>query len=128
MRRARGTRVSPAPTSLAHRRLLVKLGGAQLEEPAARAAVARSLAAARAAGHELVIVHGGGNQIRALTKQLGIADRYHEGLRITDAATADVVLMVLAGLVNKALVADLGAAGVAAVGLCGADGAQIGRA
>jgi acetylglutamate kinase len=103
--------------------LLVKLGGAQLEEPAARAAVARSLAAARAAGHELVIVHGGGNQIRALTKQLGIADRYHEGLRITDAATAEVVLMVLAGLVNKALVADLGAAGVASIGLCGADGA-----
>jgi acetylglutamate kinase len=93
--------------------LLVKLGGAQLEEPAARAAVARSLAAARAAGHELVIVHGGGNQIRALTKQLGIADRYHEGLRITDAATAEVVLMV----------ADLGAAGVASIGLCGADGA-----
>jgi acetylglutamate kinase len=104
-------------------RLLVKLGGAQLEEPAARATVARSLAAARAAGHELVIVHGGGNQIRALGKQLGIADRYHEGLRITDAATAEVVLMVLAGLVNKALVADLGAAGVPSLGVSGADGA-----
>lgn len=107
-------------------RLLVKLGGAQLEEPAARAIVARSLAAARAAGHELVIVHGGGNQIRALGKQLGLADRYHEGLRITDAATAEVVLMVLAGLVNKALVADLASAGVPSIGLSGADGALFG--
>lgn len=110
-------------SQLSHRRLLVKLGGAQLEEPGARLTVARALAAARAAGHELVVVHGGGNQIRALTKQLGIADRYHEGLRITDAETAEVVLMVLAGLVNKVLVADLQSVGVAALGLCGADGA-----
>jgi acetylglutamate kinase len=108
------------------RRLLVKLGGAQLEEPAARATIARSLAAARAAGHELVVVHGGGNQIRALSRQLGLEDRYHEGLRITDAATADVVLMVLGGLVNRALVADLHSAGLPAVGLSGADGALFG--
>jgi len=68
-----------------------------------------------------VVVHGGGNQIRELSRRLGIAERQHEGLRVTDAETADVVLMVLAGLVNKALVHDLCEAGVRAVGYAGAD-------
>jgi acetylglutamate kinase len=106
-------------------RILVKVGGAQLEAQAARADLARSLRAARGAGHEIVVVHGGGNQIRDLSRRLGLADRYHEGLRITDAATADVVLMVLAGLVNKELVAALENAGVRAAGLCGADGGSF---
>lgn len=103
-------------------RILAKVGGAQLEERSARAALCRSVAAAKAAGHEIVLVHGGGNQIRALVKGLGLEERYHQGLRVTDARTADVVLMVLAGLVNKELVHDLERAGVHAAGLSGADG------
>ena len=103
-------------------RILVKIGGAQLEQEAPRAALCRALAAARGDGHELVVVHGGGNQIRALTKALGLPDAYHEGLRVTDAPTAEVVRMVLAGAVNKTLVQALQHAGVDAVGLCGADG------
>lgn len=103
-------------------RILVKTGGAQLEEPAARARLCAAVAAARRAGHELVVVHGGGNQIRALGRQLGLAERYHEGLRVTDAAMAQVVLMVLGGRVNRVLTAALQRHGVAAVGLCGADG------
>jgi acetylglutamate kinase len=106
-------------------RILVKVGGAQLEEAPARAALARSVARAVRAGHELVLVHGGGNQIRDLSRRLGIADRYHEGLRITDDATADVVLMVLAGLVNKTLVAALAENGVRAVGVSGADASSF---
>jgi acetylglutamate kinase len=106
-------------------KLLVKVGGAQLEEPAARAELATSVARARSAGHAVVLVHGGGNQIRTLVRSLGLAERYHDGLRITDAATADVVLMVLAGLVNKELVHALGEAGLLAVGLSGADGASF---
>ena len=106
-------------------RALVKVGGAQLEEPRARAELVRSVARARERGHEIALVHGGGNQIRVLSKRLGIADRYHEGLRITDAETADVVLMVLAGLVNKTLVAAFEAAGVRACGLSGADGSSF---
>ena len=104
------------------RRLVVKIGGAQLEQPTARAEIANALAAAAARGHELIVVHGGGNQIRDLTKRLGLVDRYHDGLRITDAATADVVLMVLGGFVNRLLVHDLQRAGLRAAGLCGADG------
>ena len=102
-------------------RILVKIGGAQLEQAGPRAQLCQSVAAARARGHELV-VHGGGNQIRALGKALGIEDRYHEGLRITDARTAEVVLMVLGGQVNRTLVASLQRAGISAAGICGADG------
>jgi acetylglutamate kinase len=103
-------------------RLLLKIGGAQLEAPAPRAQLCQAIAAAKAAGHELLVVHGGGNQIRQYSKALGIEDRYHDGLRITDQRTAELVLMVLGGLVNRTLVAGLQHAGVRAVGLCGADG------
>lgn len=106
-------------------RVLVKVGGAQIEEPAARAELVRSVALARAAGLEIVLVHGGGNQIRTLVRKLGLPEKYHEGLRITDAATADVVLMVLAGLVGKSLAAAFEAQGVRAVSLCGADGSTF---
>jgi acetylglutamate kinase len=106
-------------------RILVKVGGAQLEQTVARADLCRSVASARDAGHELVLVHGGGNQIRELARKLKLAERYHEGLRVTDAATADVVLMVLAGLVNKELVHALELAGVRACGLSGADAATF---
>jgi acetylglutamate kinase len=103
-------------------RLLVKIGGAQLERDDARTAVARALAAAREAGHEPIVVHGGGNQIRELCGRLGLEERYHRGLRVTDAATADVVLMVLGGLVNRQLVLALEREGLRAAGLTGADG------
>ncbi len=103
-------------------RILVKIGGAQLEDAGPREQLCDAIAHARAEGHELVVVHGGGNQIRALTRALGIADRYHDGLRVTDARTAEVVRMVLAGTVNKTLVHGLQRHGVDAVGLCGADG------
>ncbi|MBK7874518.1 MAG: acetylglutamate kinase [Planctomycetes bacterium] len=106
-------------------RILVKIGGAQLEQAAPRAALARSLARAKAAGHELVVVHGGGNQIREQVKKLGLEERYHEGLRVTDAATADVVTMVLAGIVNKELVLALNVEGLRAAGLSGADGGSF---
>ncbi|MBL8858912.1 MAG: acetylglutamate kinase [Planctomycetes bacterium] len=106
-------------------RILAKIGGAQLEQPSARAALCASVAAARAAGHEVIVVHGGGNQIRTLVDRLGLEQRYHSGLRITDAPTADVVLMVLAGLVNKELVHALQTAGVRAAGMSGADGATF---
>jgi acetylglutamate kinase len=103
-------------------RLLVKIGGAQLEAAGPRAALCADLARARAAGHELVIVHGGGNQIRQVTRALQLPESYHDGLRVTDPRTAEVVLMVLGGLVNRTLVHSLQQAGVAAVGLSGADG------
>ncbi|MCR9243587.1 MAG: acetylglutamate kinase [bacterium] len=103
-------------------RVLLKIGGAQLEHPESRAQLCRAIAAGRAAGHEFIIVHGGGNQIIQLSRRLGIADNYQSGLRVTDEATAEVVLMVLAGAVNRTFTASLQRAGVPAVGICGADG------
>lgn len=103
-------------------RILVKIGGAQLEEPQQRAQLCKALAKARAEGHELVVVHGGGNQIRQLTRALQLPESYVDGLRVTDGKTAEVVLMVLGGSVNRTLVHALQQAGVPAVGLSGADG------
>jgi acetylglutamate kinase len=76
-----------------------------------------------AASTPLAVVHGGGREIDAALKAAGIEKRQVEGLRITDEATLDVVVSVLAGAVNTRLVAALTTAGVAAVGLTGADGA-----
>ena len=106
-------------------RILAKVGGATIETEPGRAELAAAVAQARAGGHELLLVHGGGNQIRALTRRLGLEERYHEGLRVTDAETADVVVMVLAGLVNKQVVHALEAAGVPACGLSGVDGSTV---
>jgi acetylglutamate kinase len=73
-------------------------------------------------GTPLVIVHGGGKEIDAALKEAGIEKRQVDGLRITDDATLDVVVSVLGGAVNTRFVAALTTAGVAAVGLTGADG------
>jgi len=106
-------------------RILVKIGGAQLEQPEPRAQLCAAIARARSEGHEVVVVHGGGNQIRTVTRALNLQEQYVDGLRVTDAATAEVVLMVLGGQVNRTLVAALQQAGVQAVGLSGADGATF---
>jgi acetylglutamate kinase len=103
-------------------RLLVKIGGALLEEPAGRQRLAQEVGRALGMRHQVVLLHGGGNQMRALQQRLQIPDRYHQGLRITDPDTADVALMVLGGSVNRLLVGSLLAAGLRAVGLTGADG------
>lgn len=103
-------------------RILIKIGGSQLEQPDSRQELCRAVQAAREQGNEVIVVHGGGNQIRTIGKAMGLEDRYHEGLRITDAQTAQTVLMVLGGLVNRTLVAALQRADVPAVGLTGADG------
>ena len=102
--------------------LVLKFGGELLEDRANLATVVSSVAAI-AGSTPLVIVHGGGKEIDAALKVAGIEKRQVDGLRITDAATLDVVVQVLAGAVNTRFVAALNAAGVAAVGLTGADAA-----
>jgi acetylglutamate kinase len=99
--------------------LVLKFGGELLEEPSR---LASAVAAVRAIAGPLIIVHGGGKEIDAALNTAGIDKRQVDGLRITDDATLDIVVAVLAGAVNTRFVAALGAAGVAAVGLTGADG------
>jgi acetylglutamate kinase len=103
------------------RPLVLKYGGELLENPAQLADVVSSIALIARRALSLVIVHGGGKEIDAALKAAGIDKRQVDGLRITDDATLDVVVSVLAGTVNTRFVAALVAAGVAAVGLTGAD-------
>lgn len=105
--------------------VVVKFGGELLEDPKHLAALTVALAKL-SRKTPLVIVHGGGREIDAALARVGIAKRQVDGLRITDEPTLDIVVGVLAGLINTRLVAALGAAGVRAVGLTGAD-AGIGR-
>src|SRR6201987_2218454 len=72
-----------------------------------------------------VVVHGGGPQIEAMLKQLGVQSQYAAGLRITDAKTLEIVEMVLAGSINKNMVGYINEAGGKAVGLCGKDGNMV---
>ena len=72
-----------------------------------------------------VLVHGGGNEVAEWSRRLGIEPRTHEGLRVTDPATLEVVVAVLSGLVNTRLVAALRSAGREAVGLTGVDGGLL---
>ena len=102
--------------------VVLKFGGELLEDPARMRVLVSSVAAMSSAGTPLVIVHGGGREIDAALKVAGIEKRQVEGLRITDDATLDVVVSVLAGAVNTRFVAALSAAGVSAVGVTGADG------
>ena len=101
--------------------VVLKFGGELLEDPARLDGVVGAIAQIHALATPLVIVHGGGREIDAALKVAGIEKRQVEGLRITDEATLDVVVSVLAGIVNTRLVAALTAAGVAAVGMTGAD-------
>jgi acetylglutamate kinase len=102
--------------------VVVKFGGELLEDSTRLQRIVSTIAELSGTGTPLVIVHGGGKEIDAALKVAGIEKRQVEGLRITDEPTLDVVVSVLAGLVNTRLVAALSAAGVAAVGLTGADG------
>ena len=80
---------------------------------------------ARAAPPDTAVVHGGGNEVAEWGRRLGLEPRSHEGLRITDPATLDVVVAVLGGLVNTRLVAAFQSAGRPAVGLTGVDGGLL---
>lgn len=99
---------------------VLKLGGELLEGAAAMREIASAVAQLESEG-PLVVVHGGGRAIDGELRARGIEPRFVDGLRITDADTLDVVIAVLAGRNNTALVATLNAAGVRAVGLTGAD-------
>jgi acetylglutamate kinase len=104
------------------RPLVLKFGGELLEDRAHLATVVAAVKAL-AARTAIVIVHGGGKEIDAALKVAGLEKRQVDGLRITDEPTLDVVVSVLAGLVNTRFVAALNTGGVTAVGLTGADAA-----
>jgi acetylglutamate kinase len=106
------------------KRLVLKLGGELLEQPADLERLAASITAL-ARQSSLVVVHGGGREIDAALASAGIPKQQVDGLRVTDARTLDVVVAVLAGAINTRLVAALRGAGAQPVGLTGADASVV---
>lgn len=103
-------------------RTLVKLGGSILSDSTLRQKIISDIVKLKQAGHELILTHGGGKQINSLLNRLNIESKFHDGLRITDAETRDVLQMVLSGQVGKQLIAELAKVGIEAVSLTGGDG------
>jgi acetylglutamate kinase len=103
-------------------KIIVKIGGAALEDKATLHKCAHAVVDLARDGHKVAVVHGGGSTLTRTLALLGKKSDFVNGLRITDAETRDVALMVLAGMVNKGVVAALVAAGNPAIGLCGGDG------
>src|SRR6266849_2326502 len=102
-------------------RIVVKLGGATLEDAAL---LQRAVLAVKqlAAEHQVAVVDGCGAALTRMLAQMGKQSEFIDGLRVTDAETRDFAVMVLAGHMNKKLVAALGSVGQSAMGLCGGDG------
>jgi len=105
--------------------VVIKYGGHAMKDEALKEAFAKSVTLLKYIGVHPVIVHGGGPQIGQMLEKLNISSHFREGLRVTDAATMNVVEMVLAGKVNKEIVNLLNKHGGKAVGLSGKDGHAI---
>src|ERR1019366_6439349 len=101
--------------------LVLKIGGAALENKELVAQFCETVGALAKGGHQLLVVHGGGAALSRTLKELGIEPKFVNGLRVTDAKTRDVAVMVLGGLLNKQLAAAIGATGQEAIGICGSD-------
>src|SRR5437660_4349139 len=105
--------------------VVVKYGGHAMGDEAGAKSFARDIVLMEQTAINPVVVHGGGPQIATMLKRLGIQSEFAAGLRITDAATIEIVEMVLAGSINKQLVGYINEAGGKAVGLCGKDGNMV---
>jgi acetylglutamate kinase len=105
--------------------VVVKYGGHAMGEEASARSFARDIVLLEQTAVNPVVVHGGGPQIGEMLKRLGIKSEFAAGLRITDAATIEIVEMVLAGSINKQIVGYINEAGGKAVGLCGKDGNMV---
>src|SRR5512138_2472613 len=101
-------------------KLVIKLSGKVLEEPALRLEIARQIAVLWTGGHTIVTVHGAGKQLTDLSKRLGIPVVQYQGRRVTDEQTLEAAKMVFSA-VNRDLVALLVARGIPALGLTGYD-------
>ncbi len=105
--------------------VVIKYGGNAMINEDLKNAVMGDIALLSLIGVKVVLVHGGGPEINDTLAKIGKKSEWVDGLRVTDKETVDVVQMVLAGKVNKSLVALLGRLGSKAIGLCGADGQLI---
>ena len=105
--------------------VVVKYGGNAMTDPELKKSVMQDLLLLNLVGVKVVLVHGGGPEINSALDKMQIESTFKDGLRVTDEPTMEVVQMVLAGKVNKGLVANIVELGGKAVGLCGIDGNMI---
>jgi acetylglutamate kinase len=105
--------------------VVVKYGGHAMGQEDLAREFARDIVLLEQTAINPVVVHGGGPQIEAMLKKIGVKSQYAAGLRITDEATLQVVEMVLAGSINKQMVGYINEAGGTAIGLCGKDGNMV---
>lgn len=107
------------------RTFVVKYGGHAMGDPELAHDFAEDIVLLRAVGINPVVVHGGGPQIDAMLKKLGVESKRIDGLRVTDKETAEVAEMVLSGAINKEIVRWIAGAGGKAVGISGKDGSLV---
>lgn len=105
--------------------IVLKIGGSLLDDARARRAAVEGAARLVHAGHRVVVVHGGGRAISRALDRLGLRSEFRDGLRVTTPDSMEAIAGVLAGVINKELVAELAGFGVTAVGLCGVDGGTL---
>jgi acetylglutamate kinase len=105
--------------------VVIKYGGHAMGEEQLARDFARDIVLLEQTAINPVVVHGGGPQIEAMLKRVGVQSHYEAGLRITDAKTLEIVEMVLAGSINKQMVGYINEAGGKAIGLCGKDGNML---
>ncbi len=115
------TEALPYLQRYAGKTFVVKYGGHAMGDPELARSFAEDVVLLKAVGINPVVVHGGGPQIGSMLKRLGVESRFIDGLRVTDAETAQIAEMVLAGSINKEIVGWIGAAGGRAVGISGKD-------
>jgi len=104
-------------------RMVIKIAGALLESDENVHSIARQITELARAGHEILVVHGGGRIFTATLARMGIQSRFISGLRVTDRETRDAAIMVFAGLLNKKLAGAISLAGQPAVGISASDAA-----
>ena len=105
--------------------VIIKYGGSAMLDPALRRLTAEDVVLMKYVGMNPVVVHGGGPLINQTLKRLNVESTFHEGLRVTDNETVEIVEMVLSGSVNKDIVTLINTAGGSAVGLSGKDGNML---
>jgi acetylglutamate kinase len=105
--------------------IVVKYGGHAMGDSTLGKAFAEDIALLKQSGINPIVVHGGGPQIGAMLTKMGIESKFEGGLRVTDAKTVEIVEMVLAGSINKEIVALINQTGEWAIGLCGKDGNMV---
>jgi acetylglutamate kinase len=119
------TEALPYLQRYAGRTFVVKYGGHAMGDAEAARDFAEDVVLLRAVGIKPIVVHGGGPQIGAMLKKLGVESSFVDGLRVTDAETAKIAEMVLSGAINKELVSWIAQAGGKAVGISGKDAGLI---